>query len=318
MENLFDVIVIGGGSAGLSAALGLGRARRRVLVLDGGSPRNGVAAHMHNVLGHDGRPPAELLESGRAELARYGIEVRRAEVDAVEPIPAEEPRFAVLAAGTRLEARRLVVATGIRDRLPETPGLAEAWGRGVVVCPYCDGWEVRDQPIAVLASSPQSAHQIQMLRQWSADLVYLLDGQPEPDAELARALAARGVRVERERIAQVDGDDWSDDAPAISAHLADGRVLELARIFTMPASEPRDAILRGLGAEPGEDFGPAFVRVDATGRTSVPGVWAAGNVINPGASVAIAIGQGAMAGGMVNADLIAEDTRAALAATEAG
>jgi thioredoxin reductase len=318
--DMLDAIVIGGGSAGLSAALALGRARRRVLVLDGGEPRNAVAPHMHNVLGHDGRPPRELLAAGRAELERYGIEVRRAEVLGAEAAASDDgPRFSVATADGVLDARRLIVATGARDRLADVPGLSQQWGTGVVVCPYCDGWEVRDRPIAVLATGEGSLHHAQLLRQWTDDLVLLVDDAIELDAavpaqaDVLEQLAARGTRVERTRVARILDRGWTEHDPRVAVELADGRVLELARVFAMSTIEPRDGVLRGLGARTVEVFGIEVVEVDAMGATSVPGLSAAGNVVDPRASVAVAMGQGAQAGAWVNADLVQEDARAAVA-----
>jgi thioredoxin reductase len=146
-----DVVVVGGGAAGLSAALVLGRARRRVAVVDAGAPRNAPAAHMQGFLSRDGMPPAELLAAGRAEVAAYGVEVVQGRVAAIDP------GFAVHLAGSRsLRARRLLIATGVHDELPEIPGVRERWGRDLLHCPYCHGWEVRDRPLGVLGTRPGS------------------------------------------------------------------------------------------------------------------------------------------------------------------
>ncbi|SIO26617.1 NAD(P)/FAD-dependent oxidoreductase [Agromyces cerinus] len=309
-----DVIIVGGGSAGLSAALMLVRARRRVLVLDTGAPRNGVAAHMHGVLGRDGWSPLELLERGRDEVARYGGVVRGAEVASAEATDGDAsggPRFAVsLASGERHVARRLLVATGLRDELPELPGLAEQWGTGAVVCPFCDGWEVRDRRIGVLATGPRSLHQVQMLRQWSPSVTFFTNGA-ELDGDASAGMLARGIAVEPRVWASVA----ADEAGRLSGiRLVDNAVIALDAIFLGPRPVPNDALLTGLGATTAPAFGDAdWVGVDPTGRTSVPGVWAAGNVVNPGASVPIAAGAGSLAGMTINSDLIEEEIRAALA-----
>ncbi|WP_243717651.1 NAD(P)/FAD-dependent oxidoreductase [Actinomadura sp. KC345] len=187
-----DVLIIGGGPAGLSAALVLSRARRSVAVVDTGEPRNATAEHMHGFFTRDGMPPGALLETGRTEVRGYGGEIidGRAERAA----PADGGGFVVtLADGTRLTGRRLLVTTGVTDVLPDVPGLQERWGREVQMCPYCHGWEVRDERIVVLASSPQSLHQVTLLTQWSPDVTLLTSKAPE--GEDAARLDARGVRV---------------------------------------------------------------------------------------------------------------------------
>ncbi|MFB9310883.1 thioredoxin reductase [Agromyces hippuratus] len=313
-QEPWDVIIVGGGSAGLSAALMLVRARRRVLVLDTGAPRNGVAAHMHGVLGRDGWSPLELLERGREEVARYGGVVRAAEVAGAAPEVADSNRalcFTVtLDSGERLSARRLLVATGLRDELPDLPGLAEQWGTGAVVCPFCDGWEVRDRRIGVLATGPRSVHQVQMLRQWSPSVTFFTNGA-ELDGDDSAGMLARGIAVETRAWASVT----ADEAARLSGiRLADDAVIAIDAIFLGPRPVPNDALLTGLGAATAPAFGDGdWVGVDPTGRTSIPGVWAAGNVVNPGASVPIAAGAGSLAGMTINSDLIEEEIREALA-----
>lgn len=297
MSQTWDVIVVGGGSAGLSAALMLGRARRRVLVLDGGAPRNAVAAHMHGVLGHDGMPPLELVAKGRAELERYGVERRelRAADARLEP-----DGVVVTAAGEELRARRLIVATGLSDELPDVPGIHAHWGAGVVVCPYCDGWEHRDQRIGVLATSPGSVQYVQLLRQWSEDVVFLTGDIPEPELADLAGLQARGIEIERRGIHRIvaDGDRLR------GIELADGEVVEVDVVFTHTRVTPNDALLRSLGAERNDE---GWAVVDASGRTSVPYVWAIGNLVNPSANVPVSVAAGSMAGGAVNMDLVADD-----------
>ena len=317
-QEPWDVIIVGGGSAGLSAALMLVRARRRVLVLDGGAPRNGVAAHMHGLLGRDGWSPLELLERGREEIARYGGVVRMADVASAQPTAAGDASsggglgFTVtLTSGERLAARRLLVSTGLRDELPNLPGLAEHWGTGAVVCPYCDGWEVRDRRIGVLATGPRSLHQVQLLRQWSPSVTFFTNGAEFADADVAGMLA-RGIAIEPRAWASVT----ADEAGRLSGiRLSDDVAIALDAIFLGPRPVPNDGLLTSLGAERAPAFGDGdWVAVDPTGRTGVPGVWAAGNVVNPGASVPIAAGAGNLAGAAINADLIEEEIRVALAA----
>ena len=166
-NEVYDVVIVGGGAAGLSAALVLGRARRRVAVIDGGAPRNAAAAHMQGFLSRDGMPPAELLAAGRAEVTGYGVEIVNDQVLAIEP------GFVVRLAGGRvLTARRILVATGAGDELPDIPGVRERWGKDLLHCPYCHGWEVRDEPLGVLGTHPMSVLHAQLVRQWSDDVVY--------------------------------------------------------------------------------------------------------------------------------------------------
>ncbi len=306
----WDVVIIGGGSAGLSAALMLARSRRRVLVLDGGSPRNSVAAHMHGVIGRDGWSPLELVKTGRAEVERYGGVVRSAQVATTEHT---EGGFAVtLATGERHMARRMLVATGLRDELPTIPGLAEQWGTGVAHCPYCDGWEVRDRRIGVLATGPMSVHQAQLVRQLTAQVTYFTNGTELPD-EARRGLVARGIAVEDRSVARVltDGDTLS------GVELSDGGSVAIDAIFVRPRALPIDELASGLGANKNDAFdGGQWLTIDGTGRTSVPGLWAAGNVVHPGATVPVSAAAGSMAGAAINADLVDEEIRRALA-TEA-
>jgi len=286
-----------------------------VLVLDGGAPRNRFAAHMHGVLGRDGWSPMELLATGRAEVERYGGVVRSDEVAAAAPAvgASGERGFSVtLGTGEVHVARRLLVATGLRDELPAVPGLAEQWGRGAVVCPYCDGWEVRDRRIGVLATGARSVHQVQLLRQWSPNVTFFL-GETDVAADDLAGILARGIEVERRPVERVLADD---DGTLRGIRLADGAEVTLDSIFLGPTFVPNDGLLLGLGATTGEGFGPGggeWVTVDPMGRTSVAGLWAAGNVVNPAASVPGAAGAGNLAGAAINADLIEEEIRTALA-----
>jgi thioredoxin reductase len=305
METNPDVLVLGGGVAGLSAALTLGRSRRSVTVLDGGEPRNAVTGHMHGLLTRDGTPPLELLAIGRDELARYGVDVTTGR--AIDARRDADGLVVTTEDGRELRPRRLLVATGLRDELPDVPGLAAFWGRGVAHCPYCDGWEVRDRPIGVLATGPHGLHQAQLLRQLSPDLVYLAgaDGIPagaEGEQALA-ALDARGIRVERTPVVRAVG----EGGRLTGVTLADGRELALDAVFAAPTPVPRDEVLVALGAERRDLRGLSVAAVDEFGRTSVPGVWAAGNVVDPWANVPVSIGQGAWAGAQLNGDLVTEE-----------
>ena len=306
METTYDVVVVGGGAAGLSGALALGRARRSVLVLDAGEPRNAPAGHVHNYLGREGTPPGDLLAIGRAEVAAYGVQVERATVDKAGPT---DRGFEVLLAdGRQVRARRLLVTTGLIDELPDVRGLTEGWGRDVLHCPYCHGWEVRDQAVGVLGTSPMSVHQALLFRQWTADLVLFLHTGPELTADEREQLDARGVRV-------VEGpvEAWEGDG----VRLASGELVPRAALVVAPVFRARAAVLESLGltTTPVEMSGHVVgerVAADPTGLTAVPGVWVAGNVADVTAQVVVSAAAGLGAAARINADLVEEDTRLAV------
>jgi thioredoxin reductase len=297
--EVFDVAVVGGGPAGLSAALSLARARRRVIVFDAGDPRTGVAEHMHGVLGHDGLRPTALLERGRGEVQRHGGIVVDGRVETVRVGPAG---IDVDGPSGVVRARRLIVATGLRDELPEIAGLREQWGRGVVVCPYCDGWERRDHTIGVIATGPQGIDQAHQLRQWSDAIVYFPNDVGEPGAEALRTLEGRGIRIERGRVRAVRSNGGGVEAVEL-----DDRSVGVESIFTATTLHPRDRLLRDLGARTLDDADGSWVVVDADGRTAVEHVWAVGNVVDRRSNVSVSLGAGSLIAGAVNADLTAED-----------
>ncbi|KUN64477.1 NAD(P)/FAD-dependent oxidoreductase [Streptomyces griseorubiginosus] len=307
MTETYEVIVIGGGAAGLSAALVLGRSRRRTLVVDAGEPRNAPAAHMQGFLTRDGMPPAEFLAIGRKEIERYGVElVADRVVEVADRVVEVAEGFAVtLASGRVLRARRLVVATGLKDELPEVPGVAERFGKDVLHCPYCHGWEVRDQAFGVLATSPLSVHQALMVSQWSKDVTFFLHEVAEADlaADDLRRLAAAGVEVVPGEVAELVVTD--DRLTAV--RLKDGTALAREVVFTAPRAVPRSGLLERLGAELAETPFGAYPVVDATGQTSVPGVWAAGNAVGFGEQVINAAAGGYRAGAAINGDLLMAD-----------
>lgn len=297
---VYDVVVVGGGAAGLSAALVLGRARRRVAVVDAGAPRNAAAAHMQGFLSRDGMPPADLLAAGRAEVTGYGVELVEDQVVGIDA------GFVVrLAAGRGLTARRILVATGVRDELPEIPGVRERWARDLLHCPYCHGWEVRDQPIGVLGTHPGSVQHALLVRQWSDDVIFFVHTYDLTSAERIQ-LEAGGVRVVSGEVARlvVDADRLS------GVELVDRQVFARTAVFIRPGNVPRaDGLLTGLGCEVNE---AGFATVDATGRTSAAGVWAAGNVADPRAQVITSAGAGSAAAIAINADLVQEDVERAV------
>lgn len=300
-QDVWDVIVAGGGPAGLSAALMLGRARRRVLVIDAGSPRNRFAAHMHGVLGQEGVPPGEFLARGRAETADYGVEFAAGSVTQVEHT--QGGLHVTTADGATRFTRALVVATGLRDELPEIPGLAERWGVTVLHCPYCHGWEVRDQHLGVLTTSPMGLHQAELIRQWSDRVTVFTHGLGTLAPETEQRLRARGVQLEPAPVAEILG-----DGTAIAAvRLEDGREVPVDALFTIGAPRPHEDFLAPLGLAREESMFGSFLAVDALGRTSDERIWATGNVANPAANVPLSIGAGSFAGAGVNAALVTWD-----------
>ncbi|MER5448425.1 NAD(P)/FAD-dependent oxidoreductase [Streptomyces sp. NPDC002766] len=300
MTEQYEVIVVGGGAAGLSAALVLGRARRRTLVVDAGEPRNAPAAHMHGYLTRDGMPPAEFLAAGREEIARYGVElVRDRAVDVA-------PGFTVsLASGRTVRARRLVVATGLRDEQPAVPGVAERFGRDVLHCPYCHGWEVRDRAFGVLATTPMSVHQALMVSQWSKDVTFFPHTVAEEELtdEDLRRLAAAGVKVVPGEVAEL----VVEDDRLTGVRLTDGTTHAREVVFVAPRAVPRTDLLERLGAELRETPFGAYPVVDETGRTTVPGVWAAGNAMGFAEQVVNAAAGGYRAGATINGELLMSD-----------
>jgi len=298
-QHDYDVVIVGGGAAGLSAALVLGRARRSVAVIDAGEPRNAPAAHMQGFLSRDGMPPKQLLELGRAEIAGYGVEVVDSTVRRIEP------GFVVhLAHGEPRTARRILLTTGVTDDLPAIDGARERWGRDLLHCPYCHGWEVRDQPLGVLGTHPGSVAHAQLVRQWSDDVVYLPHTRDLPDPDRTQ-LAARGIDVVSGEVVRL----VVDDDRLVGVELADGTVVLRAAIFVRPHNVPHpDHLLAGLDVDVSSE---GFAVVDRDGRTSAPGVFAAGNLVDPRAPVIAAAGAAATAAMAINADLVHDDVQCA-------
>jgi len=304
-EDSYDVVVVGGGAAGLNAALVLGRARRKVAVVDAGAPRNAPAAYMQGFLSRDGISPAEFLAEGRVEVASYGVELVNDRVLSVKP------GFVVgLAGGRNLNARRVLIATGVSDELPEIPGVRERWGRDLLHCPYCHGWEVRGQPLGVLGTQPGSVQHALLVRQWSDDVFFFVHTYDLTSAE-RRQLEARRVRIIDGKVARL----VVVDDQLTGVELADGQVFERTAVFVRPGNLPHDdGLLAGLGCDLDQ---AGFPIVDATGRTSTLGVWAAGNVVDPRAQVVTSAGAGSAAAIAINADLVQDDVERAVADLEA-
>ncbi|HET7480071.1 MAG TPA: NAD(P)/FAD-dependent oxidoreductase [Rubrobacteraceae bacterium] len=310
---MYDVVVIGGGAAGLSGALMLGRSRRSVLVVDSGEPRNAPASGVHGFLTRDGMDPAALLEAGRKEVRRYGVRVLDGRVASAAAV---DGGFTVgLEDGRRVGAKRLLVATGLVDELPDVPGVRERWGRDVLHCPYCHGWEVRDQAIGVLALNSWAVHQALLFRQLTTDLTLFLHTAPRPTDEEAEKLAARGIAVVEGEVASLE----IREDRLTGVRLQNGEVIPRSAVVVGPRFAARAGMLAGLGLETTTHPSGMGERIeaDATGRTAVPGVWVAGNVTDPVAQVGAAAAAGAFAAAQINADLVAEDTERAVTAYRA-
>lgn len=310
-EEQWDVVIIGGGAAGLSAALILARARRRVLVLDAQAPRNRFAPHMHGVLSRDGYSPLDLVADGRREVLAAGGVIETAHVTETRAVT---DGFEVITeTGARITARRIIVATGTRDQLPDIDGLATHWGRGVVACPYCDGREASGRRIGVLLGSAAGVHKAHMLRSYSNDItVFTALAESILDTD-RRILEQRGIRLEDQSITHVA----SDEDRLTGLALADGTVSPVDVLFAEPRLIPLDEPLQQLGAARTDTPFGAWPTVDEFGRTSIPGVWAVGNTANPAALVPIAMGSGATAALALNGELVAEEVAVAALAVSA-
>jgi thioredoxin reductase len=332
--DTYDAVVIGGGAAGLSGALTLARARRSVLVIDAGEQRNLPAAGAHGFLTREGIKPSEIVRLGRAEVEMYGGTVIDGRVTSAVALPqgvgaddstdariihdpqSPAARFAVtLADGRTVTARRLLVTTGLVDELPEIPGLRARWGRDVLHCPYCHGWEVRDQRLGIIATGPFAMHQALLFRQLSETVTVILHssdstGAPQLTDEQREQASARNITIVEGPITEVLA---RDDAVS-GVRLADGRVLPLDALVVGPRFVARSGLLAGLGLYPtphpmgmGE-----YIASEPMGVTAVAGVWVAGNVTELNAQVVGAMAAGVGAGASINADLVGEDTRLAV------
>lgn len=303
--NNYDVIIVGGGAAGLSAALVLSRARRRVVVLDAGSPRNAPASHMQGFLSRDGMPPAELLAAGRREVEGYGGVLVTATVDQLSALPGPEVSFvARIADGTSLHGRRVVITTGMHDVLPDIPGLAERWARDVLHCPYCHGYEVRDRPLGVIWNGPATPGYAQIVRQWSPDVVLFSPpgtlSETQREELMARAIGIVGGDVTR---IEVSGDRLT------GVVVDDQLTVPREALFVPPGFAPHSRLLQHLGCATDDE---GWVVTGSAGSTSVDGVRVAGNVANPRAQVITAAGEGSAVAIAVNAELVEEDVRLAV------
>lgn len=290
----FDVIIIGGSYAGLSAALQLGRARKNVLVVDAGKRRNRFASHSHGFLGQDGKAPGEIVAEARRQIERYQtIEWAEGRVTDAEGSFGD---FVVEIDGRRREsATRLILAMGVTDQLPDIAGLKERWGSSVFHCPYCHGYELDQGEIGVIAASPMAIHHALMLPDWG-ETTFFTNGIFVPDEDQAALLSARGVRVEKDRIAEIAG-----HADVV---LSDGRSIALTGLFTQPKLRITSDWIGKLGCSVEEGPMGASIVTDAMKQTTVRGIFACGDVARPAGSVALAVGDGAMAGAAAHRSIL--------------
>jgi thioredoxin reductase len=297
--DVYDVITVGGSYAGIAATLQLGRARRTVLVVDAGQRRNRFARHSHGFLGQDGQPGEVIAARGRAEVLAYPTVTWRD--TRVEEIRSTGEGFLVRAAGGEFRSRRVILATGVLDELPPIPGVAERWGRSVFFCPYCDGYELQRGRIGVLASGAAPAHLAVLVSEWSAPggTTLFLNGAFEPDAEQLAELEAHGVTVEREPVVALVGEPGET-----AVQLGDGRAMSVDAIFLHPTTRFATpfADQLGLELEMGR-LGPIY-KTDMVKETTVPGVFACGDVAIPVPAVALAVADGTRAGTAAHQSLV--------------
>jgi thioredoxin reductase len=284
-----DVIIIGGSFAGISAALQLGRARRKVTVLDTGAPRNRIATHAHGILGHDGKSPQAILAEARAQLSAYpSVSFRPV---GAKTISGEKDNFSVtLFDGTDVETRRLILTHGITDIMPDLPGFAESWGKSVLHCPYCHGYEVADQRLGILYFSPLSAHVTSMLTDWSGDLTVFADGL-EIDANFRTWMARKNVRLVEPKVIEL----VETDGQIRTVKLADGSEVGLDALFAGPRQRPSADFHIQMGLAVDQTPIGEIIRVNETYETSVPGIYAAGDVARLPQNVPIAMSAGNLA-----------------------
>lgn len=298
---MYDVIIVGAGPAGLSAALMLGRCRRRVLICDTGRPRNAASQALHGYLTRDGIAPRDFLALARADLRQYdSVELRDVEVtDAV----CRDARFEVtLAGGEILRTRKLLLATGVVDNLPRIDGFRDLYGHSVFHCPYCDGWEVRDQPLAIYGTGQRGLGLSLELTAWSRDLVLCTDGPSGIDPDDVRRLSDNGIGVREERIARLDGEN------GVLRHVvfADGSRLARRALFFTTGQWQRSDLLDRLGCEFNEK---GTVSTGKYESTHLPGLFVAGDASRAVQWVVVAAAEGAEAAFAINTDLIKEDLR---------
>lgn len=309
VERVCDVAVVGGSAAGLAAALQLGRQRRSVIVIDAGEPRNAPADHMHSYLGHEGIPPAEFAAITREEVRSYGVEVLPAGATDVTRLP--DGNFRVeLTGGHAVIARRVLAATGLIDELPDIDGLAEHWGRDVIHCPFCHGYEVSDRRIVQIVTHPMGLHTAGLYHHLTDRLTLVLHDEVAPDAPELAPLRAAGVRVVAERVERIV---TGDDGRLASVRLVGGERIEADAVAIGPRFRPRADVFASIGIVPAMHASRLgeFVETSPAGLTSVPGLYAAGNVTDPSQQVLAAAANGSWVGAMIGFSLVEDDLAAA-------
>jgi thioredoxin reductase len=297
-DIMLDVVIVGGSAAGLSAALYLGRMRRKVVIFDTGTPCNRFSHASHGFLTRDGTPPAELLQLGREQLQPYTTISFRAE--AVTAIVPQADGFQVTIATGSYRARKILLATGLRDELPLLSNVAQFWGQSVFHCPYCDGWEWRDQPLAVYGNGDQALHIAKLVRNLTADLAICTGEGATFSAEDRHLLAANGIRLIETPVVGLEG----TGGQLATIHFADGAQIARRALYLAPKLVQQSDLAARLGCTLTED---GFVQVDASMQTSLPGVYAAGDMTKNMRQIVAAAAQGATAGGMINMVLSNED-----------
>ncbi len=320
MQDVFDIVVIGGGAAGLSGGKIAARSRRSVLVIDSGTPRNAPAHGVHNYLYAEGTSPSRLVEIGRAEAGKYGVQIIDAKVTGAArlDLPVDgESRFTVDVEqdGSKrtISARRILLATGLIDTLPDIPGMRERWGRDVLHCPFCHGWEVRDQGVGVVGTGPMSLHTVQLFRALTTDVIYFQHTAPDPTEEQIEILAALGVPHIAGQVARIE----TTDDQLSGVRMSDGEVIPREAVAVTTRIDGRTDLIAELGLamtdlEVGGAMLGSYLPTGAMGLTDVSGVWAAGNLSDPMAQVITAAAAGAAAGSAIHMDLMAEDTTIAV------
>ncbi len=297
----FEVAIVGGGPAGLSAALTLGRARRNVVLFDAGSPRNAPSPAAHNVFTRDGASPLELNRIGREQLSPYSsVQVR--ELNVADVVRRKDDTFELRSDDDgRVTAQQLIFATGLVDELPQIPGLRELWGTGVFHCPYCHGWEVRDQPFVLIAQSPRASHLVHVLRGWSENITLCASEGFEIGDEERQSLTQLGVRI-RPAVEAVVGGAEGRVADVV---LVDGERLGPAAVFTTAPVRQRSSIPQQLGCTVhGEGMFAGLIKVDERGFSGVPGIWVVGDASQGFPQVIAAAYEGTLAGAMINNELL--------------
>ncbi|MBB1030296.1 NAD(P)/FAD-dependent oxidoreductase [Dietzia sp. SLG310A2-38A2] len=307
--TLRDTVVVGGGAAGLSAALTLVRARRRVTVVDAGHPRNSPSAGVHGLLALDGVSPSDLVARGRREVQGYGGEVLDGEV--VDASVASHGFDIRLRDGTTLPTRTLLIATGVVDELPDIPGVREQWGRGVLHCPYCHGWEVRDRRIGVLVTGPKSADEATLFHQWSRDIVVFTGGARLEEQDRIN-LGALGIPIVSGGISRVE----TDGERVTGVRLEDDELVSVDAVVVSPRMKAPLEPFTELGLKATEVAVGSIIETDEFGTTGVPGVWAAGNTSDLMAQVGGAAAQGVKAAQHINARLVLDDLNRTIGARE--